>query len=89
MSLIPLRHRASHSVNLAKLVEETVEGCFIGQRARIMQGESDIGSFYSPPSAETSSGPSGTSDAVHVEAVIDIGMREQVSHVTKAVTFFK
>lgn len=64
------------SVNLARLVEETVEGCWIGQRARAMQGQSDIGSFYSPPQA---GGASGQKEPVkHVETVIDIGLRKKV-----------
>ncbi|GHJ89349.1 hypothetical protein NliqN6_5751 [Naganishia liquefaciens] len=61
-------------VNLARLVEETVEGCWIGQRARAMQGQSEIGSFYSPPQA---GGASGQKEPVkHVETVIDIGLRK-------------
>ncbi|KAJ9101227.1 hypothetical protein QFC21_003446 [Naganishia friedmannii] len=46
-------------VNLARLVEETVEGCWIGQRARAMQGQSEIGSFYSPPTQTGSAGQKG------------------------------
>ena len=70
-------------VNLADLVEQTVEGCWIGQRARFLHGDSDIGSYYAPPSAP------GTAPHVQrasvgeeldqVETVIDIAQREKVS----------
>jgi len=68
-------------VNLAALVEQTVEGCVIGQRARLFHGDSDIGSFYAPPA------PSGMvpkdqramvgEELSHVETVIDISLREK------------
>jgi len=68
-------------VNLAHLVESTVEGCWIGQRARNFHGDSDIGSFYAPAA------PSGMvprnqrpllgEELAHVETVIDIAQREQ------------
>lgn len=68
-------------VNLASLVESTVEGCWIGQRARFFHGDSDIGSFYAPPA------PSGLipkqqrasvgEKLAHVETVIDIAQREK------------
>jgi hypothetical protein len=71
-------------VNLASLVESTVEGCWIGQRARFFNGDSEIGSFYAPPA------PSGllpraqrdsvAAQAAYVETVIDIGQREKVSY---------
>jgi signal transduction histidine kinase len=70
-------------VNLAALVEQTVEGCWIGQRARLFHGDSEIGSFYAPPA------PSGLvpkdqrasvgEELSHVETVIDISLREKVS----------
>ena len=70
-------------VNLASLVEQTVEGCWLGQRARLFHGDSDIGSFYAPPP------PSGLlpkeerstvgETLAHVETVIDIAQREKVS----------
>jgi signal transduction histidine kinase len=69
-------------VDLASLVESTVEGCWIGQRARFFHGDSDIGSFYAPPA------PSGLipkqqrasvgAKLAHVETVIDIAQREKV-----------
>jgi hypothetical protein len=41
-----------------------------------MQGQSEIGSFYSPPQA---GGSSGQKEPVkHVETVIDIGLRDKV-----------
>ncbi|WWD03078.1 hypothetical protein V865_001124 [Kwoniella europaea PYCC6329] len=68
-------------VNLAALVEQTVEGCWIGQRARFFMGDADIGSFYAPP---TTSGlvPKSQRAQVgeklsHVETVIDIDPREK------------
>ncbi|AAW40853.2 two-component sensor molecule, putative [Cryptococcus deneoformans JEC21] len=68
-------------VNLAALVEQTVEGCWIGQRARFFMGDSDIGSFYAPP-APTSIVPKSKRALVgeelsHVETVVDIDMREK------------
>ncbi len=68
------------SVNLAQLIEETVEGCWIGQRARTFQGQSEIGSFYSPPTplhiVDPSKRAGVNADLAHVETVVDIGMRE-------------
>ncbi|WRT66452.1 uncharacterized protein IL334_003410 [Kwoniella shivajii] len=68
-------------VDLSALVEQTVEGCWIGQRARFFMGDADIGSFYAPP---TSSGlvPRSQRAVVgeklsHVETVIDIDQREK------------
>lgn len=41
-----------------------------------MQGQSEIGSFYSPPQI---GGASGQKEPVkHVETVIDIGLRDKV-----------
>lgn len=70
-------------VNLASLVEQTVEGCWLGQRARFFHGDSDIGSFYAPP-APSGLVPKGQRASVgeelaHVETVIDIAQREKVS----------
>lgn len=69
-------------VNLASLVEQTVEGCWLGQRARFFHGDSDIGSFYAPP-APSGLLPKGQRASVdeelaHVETVIDIAQREKV-----------
>ena len=62
-------------VNLANLVEQTVEGCWIGQRARVFHGDSDIGSFYAPPGSKDQRDGSGEAS---VEMVIDIAQREKV-----------
>ncbi|KAK1920652.1 CnHHK5 [Papiliotrema laurentii] len=67
-------------VNLASLVESTVEGCWIGQRARSFHGDSDIGSFYAP-TASAGLIPRQQRDSIgaklaHVETVIDIAQRE-------------
>jgi len=65
-------------VDLAHLVEETVEGCWIGQRARAQQGQSEIGSFYSPPSpGAAQAGDKDGHDKPYVETVIDVGFRER------------
>jgi hypothetical protein len=65
--------------SLAHLVEETVEGCWIGQRARAQQGQSEIGSFYSPPSPGAQHDKTGQPvvDKPSVETVIDVGFRER------------
>lgn len=59
-----------------QLVEEAVEGCWIGFRARphIMSG-SEIGSVYAPPS-QASSSLAFTRSAV--ETVIDVDLRSKV-----------
>jgi signal transduction histidine kinase len=72
-------------VNLATLIEQTVEGVWIGQRARFFMGDADVGSFYAPP---TSGGGGGlltrgdqaasiAKELAGVETVIDIGYREK------------
>lgn len=68
-------------VNLATLVEQTVEGSWVGQRARFFLGDSDIGSYYAPTGpttmvAKNQRGEIGEKLA-HVETVIDIGQREK------------
>ena len=68
-------------VNLALLVEQTVEGCWIGQRARNFHGDSEIGSFYAPdqPPGLVSRAQLAalSSKMAHVETVIDIAQRER------------
>lgn len=54
--------------DLMQLVEEAVEGCWIGHRARLFTSE--IGSVYSPP--EKTGRPPLEEDR-HVETVVDIG----------------
>ncbi|KAH7106255.1 hypothetical protein BKA62DRAFT_288295 [Auriculariales sp. MPI-PUGE-AT-0066] len=63
-------------VDLMQLVEEAVEGCWIGYRARASAlGESDIGSVYSPPtlSPRETKARSGQ----HVETVVDVDLRTE------------
>lgn len=57
-----------------QLIEEAVEGSWIGHRARMLtrQQESEIGSLYAPPRQD------GSGKKL-VEIVIEIGDREEVS----------
>ncbi|KAL7421615.1 hypothetical protein Q5752_003384 [Cryptotrichosporon argae] len=67
-------------VDLATLVEQTVEGCWIGQRARTMHGDSEIGSFYAPDAQRlpSKSERETLGDALAgVETVVDIAQRER------------
>lgn len=71
-------------VNLATLIEQTVEGVWIGQRARFFMGDADIGSFYAPPGSgggglltRGDQAASIARELAHVETVIDIGYRER------------
>lgn len=68
-------------VNLAELILQTVESCYLGQRGRSMQtGDSDVGSFYAPvlrgllPQQERLE---MQQSLAHVETVLDIGIREK------------
>ncbi|RXK37056.1 hypothetical protein M231_05644 [Tremella mesenterica] len=69
--------------NLALLVEQTVEGCWVGQRARLSMDESDIGSYYAPPSSATGKAARRSQREAHieqlaqVETVVDIAQRER------------
>ncbi|RDB26087.1 Hybrid signal transduction histidine kinase B [Hypsizygus marmoreus] len=57
-------------VDLMQLVEEAVDGCWIGHRARaVIMEDSGIGSVYSPPREDQSLNT--------VETVIDIGYRSE------------
>ena len=51
-----------------QLIEEAVEGCWIGHRARLFTSE--IGSVYSPPER---AGRASLGRDRHVETVVDIG----------------
>ncbi|KAF8150767.1 hypothetical protein B0H34DRAFT_801693 [Crassisporium funariophilum] len=63
-------------VDLMQLVEEAVDGCWIGHRARTaIMGDSGIGSVYSPPKEDRGS-PVATRRK-HVETVVDIGHRPE------------
>lgn len=75
-NLLILLTKTLCSVDLMQLVEEAVDGCWIGHRARtaIME-DSGIGSVYSPPKEHGS--PVATRRK-HVETVVDIDYRPQV-----------
>ena len=53
-----------------QLVEEAVEGCWIGHRARL-PASSEIGSVFAPPSLAT---PSLAFARTSVETVIEVGL---------------
>lgn len=61
-------------VDLAQLVEEATEGCWIGHRAR---HSSEIGSVYSPRNDEDAAARNVRLRS-HVETVVDIDHRSQV-----------
>lgn len=67
------------SVDLMQLVEEAVDGCWIGHRARTSIDDSGIGSVYSPPKVDPGS-PVATRRK-HVETVVDIGYRSEVYYI--------
>lgn len=59
-----------------QLVEEAVDGCWIGHRARTaVMRDSGIGSVYSPPMEEHGQPVSRRN---HVETIVDIGFRQGV-----------
>ncbi|KAF8339817.1 uncharacterized protein EI90DRAFT_3151262 [Cantharellus anzutake] len=60
-------------VDLFALLEDTIEGSWMGSRARAVYGASEIGSAYCPPkrAGSLSDDPS----ASHVEIVLDVGYR--------------
>ena len=62
-------------VDLSQVVEEAVEGCWIGSRARLSLSQSEIGSVYAPPPQVTTLAFVG----IPVETVIDIQYRPGVS----------
>ncbi|KAL5526390.1 hypothetical protein ACEPAF_8113 [Sanghuangporus sanghuang] len=59
-------------VDLMQLVEEAVEGCWIGHRARL-PASSEIGSVYAPPL----SGSQFSITRTPVEVVIEVGLRNE------------
>ncbi|KAH9481647.1 Sensor histidine kinase GacS [Psilocybe cubensis] len=64
------------TVDLMQLVEEAVDGCWIGHRARTASMEENgIGSVYSPPKEDRGS-PVATRRK-HVETIVDIGYRPE------------
>lgn len=66
-------------VDLMQLVEDAVDGCWIGYQARsaITGGDNGIGSVYSPPKDDKGS-PAAAARMNHVETVVDIGYRPEV-----------
>ncbi|KAK0469894.1 uncharacterized protein EV420DRAFT_1257474 [Desarmillaria tabescens] len=63
------------TVNLMQLVEEAVDGCWVGHRARqAIVGDTGIGSVYSPPAED---GAPLAVRSKHVETVIEIGYRQE------------
>ncbi|KAI0067388.1 hypothetical protein BV25DRAFT_1794820 [Artomyces pyxidatus] len=61
-------------VDLMQLVEEAIEGCWIGHRARTFAlNDSEIGSLYSPPRQDRTSNKAKKL----VEIVVEVGDREQ------------
>ncbi|KAL5486193.1 hypothetical protein ACEPAI_7238 [Sanghuangporus weigelae] len=59
-------------IDLMQLVEEAVEGCWIGHRARL-PASSEIGSVYAPPLSGSQFSITRTS----VEVVIEVGLRNE------------
>ncbi|KAF8348878.1 hypothetical protein F5887DRAFT_948130 [Amanita rubescens] len=67
---------APSNVDLLQLVEEAIDGCWVGHRARtVITGDSGIGSLYSPP--KDNPGSPSTSKAKLVETIVDIGYRSE------------
>ena len=67
-------------VNLATLIEQTVEGCWVGQRARTFMGDAEVGSYYAPdaqPKTQRQSSSGAPNAAFPVEIVVDIAHREK------------
>lgn len=58
-----------------QLVEEAVDGCWVGHRARqAISGDTGIGSVYSPPQNDSAR----NQQQDYVETVVDIGQRPGV-----------
>ena len=64
-------------VDLMQLVEEAIDGCWIGHRARTAMGDNGIGSVYAPPNEDH--GSTLTSPRKYVETVVNIGYRREVN----------
>jgi hypothetical protein len=79
---ISITRSKCYRVDLIQLVEEAVDGCWIGHQARMAAANDfDIGSVYAPPKEDGLSKATGLlPDASHVEVVIDIGYREEVCY---------
>lgn len=66
-------------VDLLQLVEEAVDGGWIGHLARMSAQNSEIGSVYSPPTVQQQSdNDSRPTPGGYVETIIEIGHREKV-----------
>ncbi|KAK2460915.1 hypothetical protein APHAL10511_007385 [Amanita phalloides] len=66
---------APSNVDLLQLVEDAVDGCWVGHRARtVITGDSGIGSLYSPPKDNVRSPNCKTK---LVETIVDIGYRPE------------
>ncbi|KAF9507157.1 hypothetical protein BS47DRAFT_1321429 [Hydnum rufescens UP504] len=63
--------------DLVNLLEETVEGAWVGSRARAVYGASEIGTAYSPPKRGLGVGSGGIPSSSVVETVLDVGHREE------------
>lgn len=61
-----------------QLVEEAVEGCWIGYRARM--SNSEIGSVYSPPMTHQLNQSSQLHSREHVETVVEVDLRKMVRY---------
>jgi hypothetical protein len=75
----PISFNSVSRVDLMQLVEEAIDGCWIGHRARTAMGDSGIGSVYAPPSEDH--GSAFTTRRKHVETVVDIGYRSEVNFI--------
>ena len=64
---------------LFRSVEDAVDGCWIGYRARsaVTGGDNGIGSVYSPPKDDKGS-PVAATRKRHVETIVDIGYGPRV-----------
>ena len=60
------------------LVEEAIDGCWIGHRARTELHDSGIGSVYSPPGDGSKLKANSPVSRKRVESIIDIGYRRSV-----------
>ena len=80
---VTMKFRCTHGsirVDLSLVVEEAVEGCWIGSRARLSAvGQSEIGSVYAPPPQSSALAFPG----IPVETIIDIQYRAAVGDVSR------
>jgi len=63
-----------------QLVEEAIDGGWIGHLARMSAQNSEIGSVYSPPTIQQQSDDASQPvSGGYVETIVEIGHREKVS----------